>query len=164
MWAHCSTSLGIWLHRAWKKLRCWMPHLPRSLPARLVFWNPRSWWPEDGARKRNFLPRCQEILKRCIKPIKLPLKKKNWFFYSQISFHFVVVFNGVNPNNLSNNLTCHLWLMWLLGSLKNSAYTTDVIVSVSYYCSVLIRAGATHKQPEVNKQAQKHSLTPYIMM
>lgn len=51
--------------------------------------------------------------------------------------------------------------MWLLGSLKNLAYTEDAIVSVSYYCSVLIRTGGTHKQLE---EVMKCYLAPYIMM
>lgn len=91
--------------------------------------------------------------------------KKKKHKNSQISFHFVVAFNGVDTNKLDNNSTCHLWPMWLLGSLKNSAYTKDAIVSVSYYCSVLTRTGGTHKQLEkVNKQTQKCYLAPYIMM
>lgn len=82
-------------------------------------------------------------------------------FYTQTNFNFVVAFNAVKPNNLAYNLTCHLWPMWLLGSLKNLAYTEDAIVSVSYYYSVLIRTGGTHKQLG---EVMKCYLAPYIMM
>lgn len=69
---------------------------------------------------------------------------------------FVNACNGIRKNNFAKNLICCLWPMWLLGRLRNLIHSSDAIVSVSCYCSILKRTGHNQKRLEVNKQTQEH--------